>query len=78
MANISQGLPLTTYTRRKICCGLPDIVFFQNNEIFGVVIIVSTDTSDVSIFTDMVLKIFILSAIAALGVSVPCNRPFLI
>ena len=56
------------YQTEKYVAAYP-IKYFSNNEIFGVVI-VSTDTSDVSIFTDMVLKIFILSAIAALGVSV--------
>lgn len=39
-----------------------------NDHICGIVV-VSTDTSDATKFTDMVLKLFILSAIAALGVS---------
>ncbi len=55
------------YYTEKYVAAYP-IYYTGNNEIYGIVI-VSTDTSDVSIFTDMVLKLFILSAIAALGVS---------
>lgn len=55
------------YNEDKYVAAYP-IYYTRNNEIYGIVI-VSTDTSDVSIFTDMVLKLFILSAIAALGVS---------
>ena len=45
------------------------ITYNNDRDVMGVVI-VTTDASDVSIFTDMVLKIFILSAIASLGVSI--------
>ena len=54
------------YDEEKYVAAYP--IYYKNNRIFGIVI-VSTDTSDVSTFTDMVLKLFILSAIAALGVS---------
>ncbi len=54
------------YEEEKYVAAYP--IYYKNNMIFGIVI-VSTDTSDVSTFTDMVLKLFILSAIAALGVS---------
>lgn len=54
------------YNEEKYVAAYP--IYYKNNRIFGIVI-VSTDTSDVSTFTDMVLKLFILSAIAALGVS---------
>lgn len=54
------------YSTEKYVAAYP--IKYNNDRIFGIVI-VSTDTSDVSTFTDMVLKLFILSAIAALGVS---------
>ena len=56
------------YDKEKYVAAYP-IHYNETDEIFGIVI-VSADTSDVSVFTDMVLKLFILSAIAALGVSV--------
>ncbi len=54
------------YREEKYVAAYP--IYYKNNRVFGIVI-VSTDTSDVSTFTDMVLKMFILSAIAALGIS---------
>lgn len=44
-------------------------IYYNNgNDIMGVVF-VTTDTSDISSFTDMILKLFILSAFAALAIS---------
>ena len=54
------------YKTEKYVAAYP--IYYNDDQICAIVI-VSTDTSDVSTFTDMVLKIFILSAIAALGVS---------